>query len=329
MREPDSKQQIHNIVESILSEEQRLRAKYSILQFQNTLGLSFLMLAFFGMLTSAFLYYNNIFSAWQSVLLSAFFASIAHEIEHDLIHRLYFRKHWLLHNLMMLLVWLMRPNTVNPWYRRKIHLLHHKVSGTEQDIEERLVGNGIANQWLRFVVMFDGLIGLILQRKIFKKEIKSFSFMEVFNAGVPLATLYFACWYIFLFSHFSLLVFDESIYPKEISSMQQGIDFIVVVLILPNFIRSACLNIVTSYLHYYRGVENMLQQTQVLKVWFLWPFNLFCFNFSQTHAIHHIVVKQPFYLRQMLSKNSHKVMRKNGVRFNDFHSFSHANRYVK
>ena len=41
-------------------------------------------------------------------------------------------------NFMMLVVWIMRPNTINPWYRRDIHILHHKVSGTPQDLEERL-----------------------------------------------------------------------------------------------------------------------------------------------------------------------------------------------
>jgi hypothetical protein len=84
---------------------------------------------------------------------------------------------------------------------------------------------------------------------------------------------------------------------------------------------------VTSYLHYYGGVNNVLQQTQVFKGLLIWPLNLFTFNFAGTHAIHHFVVQQPFYLRQMLASTAHKVMKENSVRFNDVSTFSNANRY--
>jgi hypothetical protein len=54
-------------------------------------------------------------------------------------------------------------------------------------------------------------------------------------------------------------------------------------------------------MHYYGDVElgNVIQQTQVLTPWWMMPFQLFCFNFGSTHAIHHFVVKEPFYIRQM------------------------------
>ena len=101
----------------------------------------------------------------------------------------------------------------------------------------------------------------------------------------------------------------------------------MVVIIAPNFLRSACLNLVTSYMHYYGNVRNLLQQTQVIKGWFMWPFNLFCFNFSGTHSIHHFVIQQPFYLRQMVAESAHKLMKENGVRFNDFSTFNQGNRF--
>ena len=100
-----------------------------------------------------------------------------------------------MHNAMMLTVWLMRPNTVNPWFRRKMHLHHHKTSGTQQDLEERLVGNGIKNPLHRFIAIVDGLFGLIISQKRFKKEIAGFSFFKVFNAGFPIATCYFVILY--------------------------------------------------------------------------------------------------------------------------------------
>ena len=57
------------------------------------------------------------------------------------------------------------------------------------------------------------------------------------------------------------------------------------------------------------------------------PLQLFCFNFGSTHAIHHFVVREPFYIRQMTAPAAHAVMREMGVRFNDFGTFRRANRY--
>jgi fatty acid desaturase len=321
-------QNINNIVLAIKAEEARLRSKYAFLNAQNSMGLLILFLSLSGMIGCAVLYYHTLIPAWLCIILVTIFASISHELEHDLIHKLYFRHNPLMHNIMMTVVWLMRPNTINPWHRRKIHLLHHKTSGTQQDLEERLVGNGIANNLVRFIVIFDGLLGLILQRKLLKREVKTFNFLTVFNAGFPLAILYFTLSYIFILFHgFYYLLPNDVVYPQWLLFNMQWIDFLVVIIIAPNFFRSACLNFVTSYLHYYGGVTNVIQQTQVFKGWFMWPFNLFCFNFAGTHAIHHIVVPQPFYLRQMVAKSAHKAMKENGVRFNDFSTFTQANKY--
>jgi hypothetical protein len=81
-------------------------------------------------------------------------------------------------------------------------------------------------------------------------------------------------------------------------------------------------------MHYYGDVElgNVIQQTQVLNPWWMWPLQAFCFNFGSTHGIHHFVVKEPFYIRQMTAKVAHKVMAEMGVRFNDFGTFARANR---
>jgi len=80
-------------------------------------------------------------------------------------------------------------------------------------------------------------------------------------------------------------------------------------------------------MHYYGGVNNMLEQTHVITSRLFMPFNLFCFNFGKTHTIHHFVPNQPFYLRQMLSKKILDVMRQHNVRFNDFNSIKNANAY--
>ena len=98
----------------------------------------------------------------------------------------------------------------------------------------------------------------------------------------------------------------------------------------PNMLRTFCLHFISSNMHYYGDVEprNIIQQTQVLNAWWLAPMQLFCFNFGSTHAIHHFVVKEPFYIRQATAKRAHAVMRENGVRFNDMGTFRRANRYA-
>ena len=107
------------------------------------------------------------------------------------------------------------------------------------------------------------------------------------------------------------------------------VNILTVVWIAPNVLRTFCLHFVTSNMHYYGDVElgNVIQQTQVLTPWWMMPFQLFCFNFGSTHAIHHFVVKEPFYIRQMTAPVAHNVMRDMGVRFNDVGTFKRANRW--
>src|SRR3546814_19753819 len=80
-----------------------------------------------------------------------------------------------------------------------------------------------------------------------------------------------------------------------------AIDTAVVVWLAPNVLRVFCLHFVSSNMHYYGDVEsgNIVQQCQVLNPWWLWPAQLFCFNFGATHAIQHFVVSQPFYVRPL------------------------------
>ncbi|MCQ8879053.1 fatty acid desaturase [Pseudoalteromonas shioyasakiensis] len=323
-----AKENIQTIVKAIKAEEARLRQKHPLLAHQNTLGMAILLLSLAALIGVGTLYYFAIIPAWLCIVLAAIATSISHELEHDLIHKQYFSNQRFLHNFMMLTVWLMRPNTISPWYRRKMHLHHHKTSGTEQDLEERLVGNGIKNPFLRALVIVDGLLGLLINTKRFSKEIKGFSFFKVFNAGFPVTTAYFAILYsIIVFHLVNLFMPLEANSPVLLLDVMTVFEFLMVVLIVPNIVRSSSLNFVTSSMHYYGGVNNMMEQTHVLSSRLFAPFNLFCFNFGHTHTIHHFVPNQPFYLRQMISKKVLEVMKKHGVRFNDFASIKQANRY--
>ncbi|MAD88582.1 MAG: hypothetical protein CMK64_02665 [Pseudoalteromonas sp.] len=328
MSEFTAKQNIKTIVSAIKTEEQSLRARFPILNQQNLIAMVILLLSLFSLLGVATLYYFALIPAWLCIILAALITSIFHELEHDLIHKQYFSNQSVIHNFMMLTVWLMRPNTVNPWYRRQIHLHHHKVSGTEQDLEERLVGNGIKSPFLRAVVIVDGLLGLLINAKRFSKEIKGFKFLKVFNAGFPITSAYFAILYSVIAYHVVQFIqpFELPVWGADLLAVAE---FLMVVLIVPNMIRSTSLNFVTSSMHYYGGVTNLLEQTHVITSrWFL-PFQLFCFDFGRTHTIHHFVPNQPFYIRQLISKKIQPIMAQHGVRFNDLQSLKYANRYVE
>jgi hypothetical protein len=81
-------------------------------------------------------------------------------------------------------------------------------------------------------------------------------------------------------------------------------------------------------MHYYGNVRSgaVLEQTQVLNAARFLPLQLFCFNFGSTHAIHHFVANEPFYVRQWTAASVHEVLRAEGIPFNDFGTFSRANR---
>jgi fatty acid desaturase len=329
MTNQNAKETIKTIVKAIKTEEKLLRSKYAFLSHQNILGLSITLLSLAALIGLGTLYYLAIIPAWLCIVLAAVVTSISHEIEHDLIHKQYFSNKPLIHNFMMLVVWLMRPNTINPWYRRKIHLHHHKTSGTPQDLEERLVGNGIKNPFLRALVIVDGLLGLIVNTRLFKKEIKGFSFARVFNAGFPITTSYFIVLYSVVIYHLINFFYPLAGHmPSWGLSILNVFEFLMVVLILPNIIRSSSLNFVTSSMHYYGGVNNLFEQTHVITSRLFMPFHLFCFNFGKTHTIHHYLPNQPFYIRQLISAKVNELMKKHGVRFNDFESLRNANLYM-
>lgn len=60
--------------------------------------------------------------------------------------------------------------------------------------------------------------------------------------------------------------------------------------------------------------------------WLL-PLHAFCCNFGGTHAIHHFLVRDPFYLGEAIAKDCQQVLREGGVRFDDYQTFRRANRF--
>jgi len=325
-----------HIREVVLAKGVELRQRYPILQHQDALGAGILAFALAGMIGSAALYITGHMAWWVCLLLNAFFASLTHELEHDLIHSMYFRKQRVPHNLMMGLVWLARPSTINPWIRRHLHLNHHKVSGTETDMEERAITNGEPWGLARLLMVGDNVMSAFIRMLRARTWAHKFSIIKrTLKVYAPLALVHWGAWYVFLGFHaangIAYLLGSPIEWSATTLSVMQVIDIAAVVIIGPNVLRTFCLHFISSNMHYYGDIEagNVLQQCQVLNPWWLWPLQAFCFNFGSSHGIHHFVVKEPFYIRQMTVPVAHKVMREMGVRFNDFGTFGRANRFVR
>ncbi len=332
----NAQQRSAHIREVVLAKGVELRQRYPILLHQDALGAGILAFALAGMVGSAALYISGHMAWWVCLLLNAFFASLTHELEHDLIHSMYFRKQRLPHNLMMGLVWLARPSTINPWIRRHLHLNHHKVSGTETDMEERAITNGEPWGIARLLMVGDNLMSAFIRMLRAKTWAHKLSIVQrSLKVYAPLALLHWGAWYVFLGFHginaIAWLMGASVAWSANTLAVMQMIDIVAVVIIGPNVLRTFCLHFVSSNMHYYGDIEagNVIQQTQVLNPWWMWPLQAFCFNFGSSHGIHHFVVKEPFYIRQMTVPVAHKVMREMGVRFNDFGTFGRANRFTR
>lgn len=324
-----------------------LRRNHPILQHQDAIGASILIGSLLGMLGCAALYYYGLMAWWLCIPVVAIFASFTHELEHDLIHLMYFRKNPLAHNLMMWGVWLARPSTISPWVRRRMHFHHHKHSGTENDLEERGITNGETWGLRRFLMTGDQMLALYLRPFKMQAIVKQYIRMqkvktpaekhalvrEQLLSYLPLGVIYYSLWHGFILFHgvqFAAQLMGASIaWPSFVEPLMAYVNFLAVVWLAPNAMRTFCLHFISSNMHYYGDIDanSVVQQCQVLNSPLMLPFNLFCFNFGSTHAIHHFVVKEPFYIRQMTVKPAHKIMREMGVRFNDLGTFARANRF--
>ena len=327
-------QAIENIRRVIRKRGDELRARYPFLQHQNLLGLLIFSFSAAGVVLCGMAYWQGYMPAWLCIVLVAMLTSLLHEIEHDLIHWQYFRRHKIIHHAMMLGVWLLRPGTINPWVRRHLHFLHHKTSGSQRDIEEVGIGNGRRYGVLRFWIMADTFLGNVVRTLVEGDTHYSRGMMllRIIGANFPLGLATAFIWYGFLGFHSlnigaALLGMDMQ-WSAGTQAYFAWADKFVVVLIAPFYLRSFCLTFISSNMHYFGNVNSLLQQTQVLNAPLFWPFQLFCFNFGSTHGIHHFVVGEPFYIRQMTASAAHRVMRENGVKFNDLNTFARANRYA-
>lgn len=323
-----------------------VRARHALLAHQDAIGLGIFLVSCAAIVVGAILYVKALIPGWLVFVSAALFMSLLHELEHDLIHHLYFQDNPVIYNLMLGTAWLFRPSTISPWVRRSLHLHHHKVSGGESDMEERAITLGEPFGLRRLLMMSDGMLAIFLRLRTFvgiahayadsqkpaTKRAKQKILWRNRLGYVPFGHVHFALWHSFVALHIlqALMWFTGfGQLPSALLAYLSIADTLAVVWLGPNMLRSFCLNFVSSNMHYYGDNEpkNIVQQTQVWTAAWTWPFQLFCFNFGGTHAIHHFVVRDPFYLRQMIAKEAHEVLRKHGVRFNDFGTFKRNNRW--
>lgn len=335
------------IQRELIAVSDETRKKYPWLhRNQNTVGMMIFLVSIAGMALNAWLYYIDVMPAWLVIVLTAFWTSLLHELEHDLIHLMYFKKQKFWHNLMILGVYIARPLNINPWIRRYMHYRHHKMSGTPSDIEERGITNGEKWGVLRFLMVGDHLLAVYLRAKTYitephklykkgeitKENLKDMRLVAMFSY-IPVGGAFYVIWHaavIYMIANAVAALFGTTIaWPQWVVAQEGWVGFMVVTLLAPNALRVFCLHFISSNMHYYGDIEKGIihKQCQVMNKWYLAPFHLFCFNFGSTHAIHHFVVRDTFYMRQLGAKQSHEVLRKHGVRFNDMGTFSRANRY--
>lgn len=345
--DPEDVQRSLRIRKGIMEAGDQLRAHHPwLVKHQNHIGLGILVTAVTGIVFNITQYSRGKMPWYIAIPLSAFWMSILHELEHDLIHQMYYRKDKKMNNGMLAAVYAFRPSTINPWTRRDIHLHHHKSSGTKSDLEERGINNGDKWGLKRLLMTGDNMLAVYLRPMLMMKTTNRFIQAQknldrteklklrakVTASYAPLGHIHYALWHGFLLMNVAKLAMKALGMKQPSNALWKLADkttkFYAVTIAAPNFLRTLSLHFTSSNMHYYGDVEdgNIVQQCQVWTDWRMKPLQAFCFNFAGTHAIHHFVVRDPFYIRQAIAQNCYPVMRENGVRFNDFGTFKRANR---
>lgn len=315
---------VQNIVLAIEREEQRLRVRHGWLAHQNAVGLAVVALGVGTFGASSWGFLTGRVPAWLCVVLNALAMSWLREVEHDLIHNLFFARQPRVKRALMALLWPFLGAVPNPFFRREMHLLHHRASGTVEDYEERILGNGMRWGPLKVLASLEpGFASLFRHSEL--RQMAFYQPTRAVRAMFPFGLMYLALLHAGL--AWGALWLTGWQMPAGFQDVGRVLWPLWVLLVMPAYLRQACLSVISSNMHYAGDVPGALHETQVVNAWWLFPMNLFCANFGSTHAIHHFVVGQPFYIRQLVRRAAHQAMRAEGVRFNDGASVLRGNRW--
>lgn len=309
---------INAIRKAIHSEDKRLRTKYSWLQHQNTIGMAFFLGSVGTVAITAYAYLTGALAWYYMIPIIAIAVSILHEMEHDIIHDLYFKEQKWVQHLMFSVIWITKMSA-NPWWRKPLHLKHHKTSGQIVDIEERLIGLGLPIGWKKLACTLSpfGVYLVAFEISHDCKVRKSLPGFDVFKSSLVNLPVMIP----------AIASFILSFFPGYVPEPWYSICFnLNMLFFLPNVLRQASLQTVSTGVHYFGDIpdKNVFFQNQVINHWALYPLQLFCFNFGETHIIHHYVTRQPFYLRQMIAPGVMDEFKRQGVRFNDLGIWARA-----
>lgn len=325
----DDRARIRGITLAIKNADRRMRERFRFLRHQDAIGMAWLVGLIAVIVGSTILFLGGWIPWWVCLIVNAISLSLVRELEHDLVHNLYFKDRPRIQNSMMAAVWPLLGNLPHPWFRREMHLLHHRTSGHNDDFEERLIGNGMKFGPLRILAMIEPGLALLF-RKEEMKQIPFYDGRKLARAAMPVVFLFHAMLIAFLAGNlvaFAMSWFGSPLVSGSVfGTLLAGVNAIAVIWVLPNMLRQTCVQILSSWMHYYGDVESRLEETQVLNAWYFFPLNLFAANFGSTHSIHHFYVAQPFYLRQMVAADAHRAFRRFGIRYNDASSLLRGNR---
>jgi fatty acid desaturase len=330
-RNADAVSSSREICRAIKETDAALRKQYPFLNHQDLIGAiiftsSLLLISLFS-----YLYLNGYISSIPTIVLIALPISLLHELEHDIIHNLYFKKQRWFQNLMFIFIWIAKLH-VSPWYRRQLHLKHHLLSGQTNDVEERLIGLGLSPNYERMAVSIHPFGGVLISEKVYKDAKYPDVMTMIKNAPMALIFLFITR----TFLTYNLLFFIYSYFGYDIGriygihTLYPIIHSLAICLCFPNLLRQGSLVLMSNASHYYGDIplNTVYYQNQILDSWYVFPFQLFCFNFGATHIIHHYIVSQPFYIRHFTARAVKDMMVKLGVRNNDFGILWRSNRYT-
>ena len=249
-----------------------------------------------------------------AALSNTFWMSTLHELEHDLVHCLYYGRpgQWR-YELGFWTMYLFKFS-VSPWWRRKYHLLHHSVSGTTRDVEERVIGLGLPPSIGRFATILSPAGHLMLMPAICKDN-EGLVWHELITSSMwtaltPVVTI------------LAILAFPTGSIVNTLGYVS------MVCIVIPAHIRHAALNVVATYCHFYEDVRPHIvhDQIQILNSWWVIPFNALCWNFGGSHWIHHFVTNQPFWIRTLIAPELNAMNWNKALRRNDSGIVAAANR---
>jgi fatty acid desaturase len=317
---------------AIQQHDKQIREDYPFLNYQDQLGMGFFLSALAVMAVISYGYLNENLHPILTILLMGIPISILHELEHDLIHNLYFKKFPLVQDIMFFFIWVSKLHG-SPWFRRELHLEHHKRSGQEDDAEERLIGLGLPYGFNRLAVTIHPLGSVLVSNQV-ARDSSWFDRNRMTTTSLPVISIWLILTKAYLAYCLSFIItsyFPSATFLPLFPSLWPLVRDLNILFCFPNILRQACLVLMSNSSHYFGDIPllDVFYQNQILDHWCLLVFQLFCFNFGSTHIIHHYVVGQPFYIRQLTAIAVKDKMVSLGVRRNDFGILWRANRYQK